>query len=408
MNSGSAAAKIMLDASGLIQKTVGYDNQYSAGLPEEGMLFIGIENLMPLQMVSLLFQFAEGSAENEDDDPPTINWSYLTYNEWRPLKAENIVSDSTYGFQTTGILKIDTPEDASSHNTIITDGLIWFCASVSENANRIPQLIDVVTQAVEATFQDNNNDASHYDKALPAASISQLVKPVAQVASVKQPFQSFDGKHKEVGKEFYTRVSERLRHKGRAITAWDYEHLVLDRFPGIYKVKCITHTDPECNCRTAVKKDPAPGTALPVSLKFNGDLTTMMSILNRVTAEVNQNLSTNITLVAYGDGALDKIKPLFAYLTTNAAVQLPGGGTITNSMQIIPAIKIGWRRASASSTDETVVDIIRTVGCCGPQIAPGHVLMIPISNFKNRNSDICRGLLPPSYRYTQRIRSMMR
>jgi hypothetical protein len=52
-----------------------------------------------------------------------------------------------------------------------------------------------------------------------------------------------------VGKELYARVSERLRHKARAVTAWDYEHLVLDRFPSIYKVKCIGHTDPNCLCR---------------------------------------------------------------------------------------------------------------------------------------------------------------
>lgn len=34
-------------------------------------------------------------------------------------------------------------------------------------------------------------------------------------------------------------VSERLRHKQRALTLWDYEHLILERFPGIYKAKCI-------------------------------------------------------------------------------------------------------------------------------------------------------------------------
>lgn len=390
MKSGSAAARLMLDASGLIQKTVGNDNQYSVGLPEEGMLFIGVENLKPLQMVSMLFQFAEGSAENEDDDPPTINWSYLTYNEWRPLKAEHIVSDSTYGFQTTGIIKIDTPENASSHNTIITDGLIWFCASVSENANRIPQLIDVVTQAVEAKFQDNNNDPSHYDNALPAASIGQLVKPVAQIASVKQPFQSFDGKHKEIGREFYTRVSERLRHKGRAITAWDYEHLVLDRFPSIYKVKCITHTDPECNCRSAVNTARKVNSVLPASIIFDANaLATMTTILDSIIAEMNRNLSTKITLVAYGDGALEKIKELFAYLTTNAPVKISTGGTITNLLQTIPAVKISWRIVPNSNNgdDDTVLDIIKTDSCCGPQIAPGHVLMIPVSNFKNRNSD---------------------
>ncbi len=204
---------------------------------------------------------------------------------------------------------------------------------------------------------------------------------------MKQPFQSFDGKHAEVGKEFYTRVSERLRHKGRAITAWDYEHLVLDRFPGIYKVKCITHAEPECNCRSAVKNPPTLNSVLPASVAFKGDVATMMVTLDSVTDEMSKNLSTDITLVAYGDGALDKIKVLFAYLTTNAAIDnIPGGGTITNLKIIVPAAKLSWRIVP-NGGDDTVVDIIKTVGCCGPQIAPGHVLMIPISNFKNRNSD---------------------
>ncbi len=231
------------------------NNQYSATLQEQGMLFIGIEKLEPLQSVSLLFQFADGSAEDEDQDPPEIRWSYLTNNEWRPLNGENLVSDSTYGFQTTGIIKIDVPEDATTNNTIITSGLIWFMASVEKDSNRIPMLIDVLTQAVEATFTDNDNDPTHFDQSLPAGSISKLSVKVAEVSKVTQPFASFDGKHKETGKEYYMRVSERLRHKGRAINAWDYEHLVLDRFPSIYKVKAINHTDPDCLCRKPQKTE---------------------------------------------------------------------------------------------------------------------------------------------------------
>ncbi|HVO91048.1 MAG TPA: hypothetical protein VMV45_21105, partial [Casimicrobiaceae bacterium] len=65
----------------------------------------------------------------------------------------------------------------------------------------------------------------------------------------------------------------RLRHKARAITAWDYEHLVLDRFPAIYKVKCIQHTDVDCLCRSS-PRDPkaccgpqiAPGHVLVVPI----------------------------------------------------------------------------------------------------------------------------------------------
>jgi hypothetical protein len=277
----------MIEASGLKEKTEGDISQYSGNLQEEGMLFIGLEKLKPLQNISLLFQFAEGSAEDEDNDPPPIHWSYLTNNEWRPLKDENIISDGTQGFFTTGIINIEVPADASVHNTIITDGLIWFCASVSEYSNRIPMLVDVVAQATEAEFADNGNDQSHFDMALKAGSISKLSETVAEIAKVDQPFASFDGKHKEIGKEFYMRVSERLRHKGRAITAWDYEHLVLNRFPGIYKVKCVTHTDPNCFCRHPQE----PITAKP------------------------------------------KEEP-----------------------------------------------------CCGPQVAPGHVLIIPIADLKNRNA----------------------
>ncbi|KAA2239284.1 hypothetical protein F0L74_24060 [Chitinophaga agrisoli] len=256
-NAGSKAAtkaagqryltKLMLSASGL-DASQQY-NQYSGRIQEEGMLFIGLEKAQPLQTLSLLFQFAEGTAEDEENDPPQVHWSYLSNNEWRPLRGEAIVFDGTYDFQTTGIIKIDLPEDATNDNTIITGGLHWLCASVTEYANRFPYLVDVVAQVTEAVFEDNGNAPSHFDNALPAGSISKLAVKVAEISKVQQPFASFDGKHQEVGKEFYTRVSERLRHKGRAVNAWDYEHLVLDRFPSIYKVKCIPHTDPNCGCR---------------------------------------------------------------------------------------------------------------------------------------------------------------
>lgn len=364
------AVGLLLDARSNIENR---SNQYIGDM-QEGMLFIGLEKLQPLQSISMLFQFAEGSAENEDDDPPTINWSYLTYNEWRPLKAENIVSDGTYGFQTTGIIKIDIPADASAYNTIITNGLIWLCASVTKNANRIPQLIDIVTQAVEAKFKDQNNDPSHFDNVLPAASITKLSTPVAEISKVQQPFASFDGKHQEAGKEFYTRVSERLRHKRRAINAWDYEHLVLNRFPSIYKIKCITHTDPNCLCTN--KSLTTVNSVLPKTVLFNGDNVTMAASLNMVADEVNKNPLLNITLIGHGSHASANVENVVnAYADGNL------GG--------IPIFKIDLSRISVKTVEEgnnISVDIIETENCCGPQIAPGHVLLIPIANLKNRNA----------------------
>jgi|GEM_PF-374670 len=351
-------------------------NQYTGDM-QEGMLFIGIEKLQPQQSVSLLFQFAEGSAGNEDDDPPVINWSYLTGNEWRPFKAENITSDGTYGFQATGIIKIDVPADASVNSTIISDGLVWFCASVTENADRIPQLVSIVTQAVEAVFVDNGNDQTHFDKALAAESINKLDKPVAQITRVQQPFASFDGKHKEIGKEFYTRVSERLRHKGRAVNAWDFEHLILDRFPGIYKVKCITHSDPRCLCRNTYLS--ARQTVLPISISFPGNGLPRASV-EAVVEFLQDNPAISISLVGHGNTAGANVASVFNILTGISPLTPP------LATPVHPRRISGATVSSERIDNVDTVNIVQTEECCSPQIAPGHVLIIPVADLKNRNA----------------------
>ena len=232
-------------------------NQYSSLSTQQGNLYIGIEDLLPPQNLSLLFKIADGTAADNENDPFPVNWSYLVNNEWIALPDVNVISDSTYGLQTTGIILIDFPADATNNNTIITGGLHWLCISVEKTADRYPKIIDVIAQAGSATFFDlsnadplQQNDPEHYRNPLPAGSISKMLNKAAEVSAVIQPFESFDNKMREEGAVFYTRVSERLRHKARAITRWDYEHIVLENFPEVYKVKCIMHSDPDCSCRT--------------------------------------------------------------------------------------------------------------------------------------------------------------
>jgi hypothetical protein len=370
---------------------------------EEGMLFIGIEKTQPLQMVSMLFQFAEGSAGDEDNDPPDIHWSYLTNNEWRPLKDESLVSDGTAGFQTTGIIKIEIPPDATSNNTIITGGLYWLCASITTNSNRIPMLIDVVTQAVLANFEDNNNDQSHFDEALAAGSISKLSVAVAEVGKVVQPFASYDGKHREIGKEFYTRVSERLRHKARAITAWDYEHLVLDRFPSIYKVKCITHTDPNCLCRQPEIR----AAAAPVPVKIdcgigNIDLKYLENNVQFVSEQSAKDLLNIIDKLKTGKDCKITVTGFAAKDDTRSmAINNNRLEAVVKTLLDNGIDQTRFTKTLLQTGEKDLVSIAEVpvfitpppapianaaTVCCGPQIAPGHVLMIPISNLKNRNA----------------------
>jgi hypothetical protein len=77
------------------------------------------------------------------------------------------------------------------------------------------------------------------------------------IDGVYQAGQPFAGRSGESSEELTIRLAERLRHKNRALTAWDYERLILERFPELAKVKCLAHM-------TSTSSAPRPGHILIV------------------------------------------------------------------------------------------------------------------------------------------------
>jgi len=157
------------------------------------------------------------------------------------LDTENVVLDTTNQLLTSGIIKFVIPTGATTANTILPADLIWLRASVAQNVTAVSQLIDVAANAVEVEFTDQENDPAHLDTALAASSITKLKNSLSAVKTVTQPYASFDGSAEETDDTFYIRVSERLRHKNRCITPWDYERTILEAYPSVHKVKCIPH-----------------------------------------------------------------------------------------------------------------------------------------------------------------------
>lgn len=209
-------------------------------LQEEGLLYLGISGITAPQNLSLFFQMAEGSAD-PDLEKPAVNWSILSNNTWQPLPGGSIFFDTTNGLLNTGIIDLAIPETATSNNTLLGNGLYWLRAAVASNAEAIPDTVAVFTQAVSARFADDDNAIDHFLQPLPAGTITETADSIPQIKGLNQPFSSLKGKPPETDERFYTRVSERLRHKGRAITMWDYEYLVLEEFPEIYKAKCLPY-----------------------------------------------------------------------------------------------------------------------------------------------------------------------
>lgn len=222
----------------------------STRVDHSGEFYIGLEKLKGLQSVNILFQVMEGSADPMLIKPDEhVHWSYLSKNQWQSFDDQHI-NDATRQLIQSGIISFIIPENATTANTILPSGLLWLRASVAKSAEAVCKLIAVEAQAAISTFAPKQNAADFLDKALPPDTISKLKAPASSVKKITQPFSSFGGRTQEKSEAFYVRVSERLRHKARAITIWDYEHLVLEAFPSIHKVKCLNHTKFDINCET--------------------------------------------------------------------------------------------------------------------------------------------------------------
>lgn len=210
--------------------------------PNEGELYIGFSNLRGGDSVSVLFQVAEGSNDPESSSP-SLKWSVLCNNYWKPLGPTEVLLDSTNNFRRSGIITFVIPSAASLGNTILPSDHLWIKGTVGKDSDGACQMVEVAANAVEVTFRDNGNDLSHLAAPLPSGTITKLKTPIAAVKGVMQPYATFGGAPEEGDGDFHARVAERLRHKNRCITAWDYERVVLEAFPNIHLARCIPHAD---------------------------------------------------------------------------------------------------------------------------------------------------------------------
>ncbi|WP_209328735.1 baseplate J/gp47 family protein [Lunatimonas salinarum] len=222
---------------------------YLTSFPRQsvGELFLQIQDLVPNQQLSLLFQVIDGS-ENPLNAPlagqRNVTWQVLIQNHWVPLNSQQIISDGTDNFLKSGIIRFQLPEAAFEKSSRMTHEDIWIKAISSSAFDASCQLMDILPQAFEVQFENESNSLEHLEQGLPAGSISKMVERLAGVKSVSQPFNSYGSRPEEKDAAFYVRVSERLRHKNRAVSLWDYEHLLLEAFPSAYRVKCLNHTSP--------------------------------------------------------------------------------------------------------------------------------------------------------------------
>lgn len=206
----------------------------------EHFLALGITNFNG-STLRLHIEIDEASIDpNKEFIKPS--WRCLSNNMWIRLTEKEIVLDTTEGLTKSGIIELDVPANMNQTNTLMEAGLVWIKAMFPAHVNSLPTILGIYAQAVAATRKIIPYQTQKQPVRLSPYTIQNIIGKSAQAVTVIQPFPSFGGKAGETSIQLYTRISERLRHKSRAISPWDYERIVLDKFPEIFRVKCINHS----------------------------------------------------------------------------------------------------------------------------------------------------------------------
>ena len=258
----------------------------------EGCLLIGLDKLELPQTVSMLFEMDEGYSISSEEEPPMLEWCYLNNDQWILLASSKILKDETKSFIKTGIVEVDLPRSLSKNNTILPNNLYWIRIAALKNVSLASKILSACTQVGVVSLVNEKVKKDYLSKPLPAFSIRRAYKDLRGIQQVIQPLASFQGKAQESEQAFYTRVGERLKHKNRAITAWDYERIVLDKFPVIQKITCLTNM--------SSKSLNAPGHILLVVTPYadtdNNEPKTSSEVLYQIKSYLNNFISPFVSV----------------------------------------------------------------------------------------------------------------
>ncbi|HDG1711383.1 TPA: hypothetical protein PFE25_004604, partial [Kluyvera ascorbata] len=187
--------------------------------------------------LNIFFVF-DGSARLVMPYPSTsYRWYYLVDNEWQALNPHQIIHDTTLNFLTTGIVTLDLPSEINTDHSVMPSGLFWLRVSTNKGIDRYPDCLHVATHVVKVT----GKGAPLADDGVTPLSFSawRTSPRKANLATIAQLNAMIRIPDIESEQHFQMRVSENLRHKGKALTPWDYEHLILENFPEVGSVHCF-------------------------------------------------------------------------------------------------------------------------------------------------------------------------
>ncbi|WP_246096353.1 baseplate J/gp47 family protein [Paenibacillus sinopodophylli] len=161
-------------------------------------------------------------------------------------------------------------------------------------------------ETVRVRFKTTSGASGHVD----AGQITGMVLPFAFVSSVSNPAPSIGGGDAERVEQVLERGPQRLKHRGRAVTAKDVEWIAREAYPQIAKVKCLS------NRNGFLERSPGCMTVVAFPSGGLANAAQFPELRKAVERELTRTASNMVSL----SGAIRVIEPAYLEVSVHATV----------------------------------------------------------------------------------------
>lgn len=285
----------------------------------DGNLYIGLSAGQLTGLLTLFFHICAAASPESSSVRPEPAWFYLASDRWNQLAKSQVLSDTTNGLVSSGIVTLDLPDELDRRNHIMPDDRFWLRVSANDRLHTFGHLYSVRAHAVKASHRPEGSTGGRQADPSRTGSIWRPVVSIPGLGPVTQLGDSFGGRPSESRRQLQTRISERLRHKYRACVPRDYEQLILEQFPEVCKVKCFP------NMRYEVMS-PSPGHVLIVVVPYLSSSAAAPDFCPTLSAVVLSRISTFVQELASTVVRLEVRNPVYEQVQVRCRVKITGLG----------------------------------------------------------------------------------
>jgi len=203
------------------------------------------------EILTLFLDFLPVSKECTRQNIPQIVWYWGNGYHWHEVSPNTILSDHTQNMLTAGHITIRIP-DVVDDSLRDDNGFLWLRAGIKKHERNISELTSIHTNVaqlvLDTDFSDDSNSSDYENQQYELIPATKL----AGIKSFQQISSFYSGRDRENDTDMQIRMSEYVTHRGKAVTARDYEQIVLQAFPDIAKVKCLPNFDCKYNRKGVV------------------------------------------------------------------------------------------------------------------------------------------------------------